>query len=189
MFKNVYIFGLGMMGASLAKAIKDNMPSTYVYATDSNRNSLVFAKKNSVIDDYDTSDFKYLSKSELIIICVPMLAYEKSIAIIKKHREKSSLITDIGSTKKSCCDIFKSEKSLKKYFCGSHPLTGKEKSSVKHFDGKIFKDQIVLMCKEKTTLTSTELKIKKFWKKLDCKTISISAVNHDQILSMTTVLI
>ena len=50
MFRNVYIFGLGMMGGSLAHAIKRGKNCKKVYAYDTCRQSLLFAKKNLLID-------------------------------------------------------------------------------------------------------------------------------------------
>ena len=62
MFRNVYFFGLGMMGGSLAHAIKRGKNYKKVYAYDTCRQSLLFAKKNLLIDDYDDKQFTLLKK-------------------------------------------------------------------------------------------------------------------------------
>ena len=52
MFDNIYIYGLGMMGGSIAKAIKERNPKIKIFATDINLSSLKYAKINNIIDDF-----------------------------------------------------------------------------------------------------------------------------------------
>ena len=187
MFDNIYIYGLGMMGGSIAKAIKENNPKTKIFATDTNLSSLKYAKINNIIDDFDSTEYNYLSSSNLIIICVPMLSYKSVLSIIQKYRKHDSLITDIGSTKKEISSIIKKNKFIKNYFVGSHPLTGKEKSSIKNSSVDIFEDSYVLISSlSKSSNNKVEKKIIRFWRTLGCKTLSVSPESHDKILSMTS---
>ena len=186
MFDNIYIYGLGMMGGSIAKAIKEKNPKIKIFATDINLYSLRYAKINNIIDDFDSTEYNYLSSSDLIIICVPMLSYESVLSIIQKYRKRDSLITDIGSTKKEISSVIKKNKSIKNCFVGSHPLTGKEKSSIKNSSADIFKDSYVLVSSLSKSSNKVEKKIIRFWRALDCKTLSVSPESHDKILSMTS---
>ena len=175
-----------MMGGSIAKAIKENNSKIKIFATDTNLSSLKYAKINNIIDDFDSTEYNYLSSSNLIIICVPMLSYKSVLSIIQKYRKHDSLITDIGSTKKEISSIIKKNKSIKNYFVGSHPLTGKEKSSIKSSSADIFEDSYVLISSLSQSSNKVEKKIIRFWRSLDCKTLSISPESHDKILSMTS---
>ena len=186
MFRNVYIYGLGMMGGSIARAIRIYNSKIKIFATDIDSKSLKYAKKEKIVDDYDLGDYNFLSKSDLIIICVPMLAYQSAIDVIQLHRKSESLITDIGSTKKEIISIVKKNISINKSFVGSHPLTGKEKASIKYSSADIFKDSYVLICPISKSTRKHESDISKFWRALDCKTIPISPEAHDKILSMTS---
>ena len=175
-----------MMGGSIAKAIKEKNPKIKIFATDINLYSLRYAKINNIIDDFDSTEYNYLSSSDLIIICVPMLSYESVLSIIQKYRKRDSLITDIGSTKKEISSVIKKNKSIKNCFVGSHPLTGKEKSSIKNSSADIFKDSYVLVSSLSKSSNKVEKKIIRFWRALDCKTLSVSPESHDKILSMTS---
>ena len=55
MFSNIYIYGIGMMGGSLAKSIKQKNLAKKIYGFDINHDNLIFAKKKKIIDDYDLS--------------------------------------------------------------------------------------------------------------------------------------
>lgn len=186
MFKNIYIYGLGMMGGSIAKAIRITNPKIKIFATDIDLGSLKYAKRMRIIDDFDSRKYKCLNKCDLIIICVPILSYNSAIDIIQQHRKSESLITDIGSTKKEIITIVKKNRSINKSFIGSHPLTGMEKISVKNSNADIFEDSFVLINTTGKSTKQNEKRIINFWRTLNCKTISVTPETHDKILSMTS---
>ena len=115
-----------------------------------------------------------------------MLSYENAINIIQLYRKSDSVITDIGSTKKQISSMIKKNKLLKNFFVGSHPLTGKETSSIKNSSVDIFQDSYVLISSLGKLSGKIEKKIVNFWHFLGCKTLPISPESHDKILSMTS---
>ena len=90
MFSNVYIYGLGMMGGSLAKSIKKKNLAKNIYGFDINHKNLIFAKKNKIIDYYD-NNFKYLSNEDLIIICAAISKYKSIFRNISKNKKEELL--------------------------------------------------------------------------------------------------
>ena len=186
MFKSVYIYGLGMMGGSLAGAVKKSKMAQKIYAYDISKSNLSFAKKNKIIDNYDQDNFKYLSNADLIIICAPLGAYKKIFSNIKKYKKPDAIITDIGSTKTEIADIYQSifTKSSN-CFIGSHPLTGKESSTVKNSDISLFSDAVVLLTPVSDDINLIK-SIGEFWHKLACKTFVLNAKQHDLVLSETS---
>jgi len=186
MIKSVYIYGLGMMGGSLARAVKKSKITQKIYAYDISKSNLSFAKKNKIIDNYDQDDFKHLSNADLIIICAPIGAYKKIFNNIKKYKKPDAIITDIGSTKTEIANIYKSIfNKNSNCFIGSHPLTGKESSTVKNSDALLFNGAVVLL----TPVTDDINLIKsigEFWRKLACKIFVLNAKQHDLVLSETS---
>jgi len=186
MFKSVYFYGLGMMGGSLAGAVKKSKITQKIYAYDISKSDLSFAKKNKIIDNYDQDDFKYLSNADLIIICAPIGAYKKIFSNIKKYKKPDAIITDIGSTKTEISNIYESIFTKNSNcFIGSHPLTGKESSTVKNSDASLFSDAVVLLTpvSDDTGLIKS---IGEFWCKLACKIFVLNAKQHDLVLSETS---
>ena len=174
------------MGGSIAKALKKLKLAEKIYATDINLKLLEYAKSKKIINNFDYRDYKFLKEADLIIISSPMLAYEGIFDIINNYRKEKCIITDIGSTKKDCMKIVKKYSSLSKHFIGSHPLTGKEKSTIKNSDADIFNNQYVLLCPSMNSRKKTEVEVKKFWRSLGCKSLVISASHHDRILAKTS---
>ena len=186
MIKSVYIYGLGMMGGSLARAVKKSKITQKIYAYDISKSNLSFAKKNKIIDNYDQDNFEHLSNADLIIICAPIGAYKKIFSNIKKYKKPDAIITDIGSTKTEIANIYKSIfNKNSNCFIGSHPLTGKESSTVKNSDALLFNGAVVLL----TPVTDDINLIKsigEFWRKLACKIFVLNAKQHDLVLSETS---
>jgi prephenate dehydrogenase len=166
--------------------VKKSKITQKIYAYDISKSNLSFAKKNKIIDNYDQDDFKHLSNADLIIICAPIGAYKKIFNNIKKYKKPDAIITDIGSTKTEIANIYKSIfNKNSNCFIGSHPLTGKESSTVKNSDALLFNGAVVLL----TPVTDDINLIKsigEFWRKLACKIFVLNAKQHDLVLSETS---
>ena len=186
MFRNIYIFGLGMMGGSLAHAIKRGKNCKKVYAYDTCRQSLLFAKKNLLIDDYDDKQFTLLKKSDLIIICAPVKKYDEIFNVIDKNISENVIVSDIGSIKSN---ITKSLDNfpvhLRRRFIGSHPLTGSEKYGIRSFQKNLYNNQYVLISQFNRD-TNLLKKITNFWRKIGCNCITINPKQHDSLLALTS---
>jgi prephenate dehydrogenase len=187
MYNSIYIFGLGMMGGSLASSIKSKKLAKKIYAYDKNISSLKYAKDKKLVNDYDDKNFKYLSESDLIIICTPMSTYKNIFNIIKKYKKSDAIITDIGSTKQNIINILKLTRiNHEECFVGSHPLTGKETSTIMAYEKNLFDKAIVLMTPTEKTKKTLVKKISKFWRAMKCKVTMISPELHDVVLSETS---
>jgi prephenate dehydrogenase len=185
MYNSVYIFGLGMMGGSLASSIKNKKLAKKIYAYDKNLNSLKYSKDKKLINDYDNKDFKYLSESDLIIICAPMNAYKSIFNTIKKYKKSSAIITDIGSTKQNIINILKLIiVDHEECFIGSHPLTGKETSMVMSYEKNLFDKAVVLITPTEKTKKILVNKVSKFWRAMKCKVTTISPELHDALVNI-----
>ena len=186
MFRNIYIFGLGMMGGSLAHAIKRGKNCKKVYAYDTCRQSLLFAKKNLLIDDYDDKQFTLLKKSDLIIICAPVKKYDEIFKVIDKNISENAIVSDIGSIKTNITtSLDNCSVSLRRSFIGSHPLTGSEKYGIRNYQTNLYNNQYVLISPfNKNNRLLKE--VTNFWKKIGCDCLTIKPKQHDSLLALTS---
>ena len=176
-----------MMGGSLAYSIKQAKAANKIYGFDKDIKNLKYAKKNKIINDYDSKDFKLLSKADLIIICTPLSSYKKVFEIINKYKKDDAILTDIGSAKS---DIIKlSSKILSnndQCFIGSHPLAGKEKSTINYYDKNLYTNSVILLTPTSKTCKKLNARLNKFWSSLKCKVLSIEPEIHDLVMSQTS---
>ena len=186
MLNNVLIIGLGMMGGSLCKAIKNNKISKKISAFDKNKSFIKYALKNNLID-HEVIDFKMMQHPDLIILCTPLSSY---ITIIKKLLatiNKKTLLTDIGSSKGAIHKrIMKLTNDTNISFISSHPMAGSEKSGAQHHRVKMFKNKVVFIIDRDTSSKANYLKLKKFWESMGSIAYDIDSKTHDLLMSQTS---
>ena len=100
MFKKVCIIGCGLIGSSIARAIRKQNLSTKIVS--SNRSDLVNKKviELKIVDDSNSDTKKMVEESDLIIIATPLSSYKDVVFKIKNSLKKGAILTDVSSVKK-----------------------------------------------------------------------------------------
>ncbi len=185
-FNNILIIGLGMMGGSLCKSIKKNKLSKKISAFDTNQDALSYALKNRIIN-YKVTDLEKMEHPDLIIICTPLSSY---ISVVKKILiavKKSTLVTDIGSSKGIAHrTITKLFHNTNKSFLSSHPMVGSEKSGIKFNRKDMYKNKVVFIIDKDSSSEKTYYNLKNFWESIGAITHEIDSKTHDILMSQTS---
>lgn len=185
-FKNILIIGLGMMGGSLCKSIKKNKLSKKISAFDTDQDALSYALKNRIID-YKVTNLSKMEHPDLVIICTPLSSYRSIAKKILHTVKKSTLVTDIGSSKGSTHrTITKLFHDSNKSFLSSHPMVGSEKSGVKFTRSDMYKNKVVFILDKHSSSKSSYLKLKSFWESIGSITHEINSKTHDLLMSQTS---
>lgn len=185
-FKNILIIGLGMMGGSLCKSIKKNKLSKKISAFDTDQDALSYALKNRIID-YKVTNLSKMEHPDLVIICTPLSSYRSIAKKILHTVKKSTLVTDIGSSKGSTHRmITKLFHDSNKSFLSSHPMVGSEKSGVKFTRSDMYKNKVVFILDKHSSSKSSYLKLKSFWESIGSITHEINSKTHDLLMSQTS---
>ena len=128
MFKKVCIIGCGLIGSSLARAIKKNNLSEKVVS--SNRSDSINKKviELNTVDESSSDTKKVVHNSDLVVIAAPLSSYEDIILKIKDSLKKGAILTDVGSVKESILDIVDKNLPENISWIPSHPIAGTEES-------------------------------------------------------------
>lgn len=119
--------GLGLIGGSMAKALKQAYPGCRILAFDIDTSALASAQKEGICDAvYDTIHTAF-SECDLFFLCTPVDYNAKYLSDIQKIRKKDSLVTDVGSVKKTIHDVVRNL-HMEDCFIGGHPMAGSERS-------------------------------------------------------------
>lgn len=180
-FNKIIIIGLGLIGGSLAIAIRKNNLAKEILAYNRTKNTIDFALKNKIIDGEFNFD-QNLEKNDLIIIATPLFAYEEIFQKIKKNSYQS-LITDIGSVKSYPEELYFKIFNENKNFIPSHPIAGKESSGIENADADLFNNKKLILtkfCKNKENVT----KITDLWQRIGSKITILDAKSHDKIFCL-----
>ena len=109
MFKKICIIGCGLIGSSIARAVKKNNLSEKVVS--SNRSAEINKKviELKIVDESSSETEKMVSNSDLIIIATPLSSYESVILKIKSSLKIGSIITDVGSVKGGILNLIENQ--------------------------------------------------------------------------------
>lgn len=126
MIKKVGIIGLGLIGGSLAKALRNRCGVKTIVATNRNEDVLKQALAEGVIDAYSTQITDQFKDCDIIFICTPVNTIFSFAQELTKYIDQKTILSDVGSTKGH---LFTQMDSLKDKitYIGGHPMTGSER--------------------------------------------------------------
>ena len=186
MFRKVCIVGCGLIGSSIARAIRKNRLSNKIVS--SNRSDIINKKviKLRIVDDSSSDTKKMVKDSDLIIICTPLSSYEDVISKIKNSLKNGAILTDVGSVKKEI--IYSVEKNIPKNisWISSHPIAGTEESGPDSGFSELFKNRWCILTPSNQAKDKDIKLLETFWKKIGSKVDIMDAKQHDYILAITS---
>ena len=105
MFKKVCIIGCGLIGSSIARAIKkNNLASKIVSSNRSNKTNKKIIKLK-IVDESSLDVKKMVKGSDLIIIASPLSSYKNIVLKIRDSLKNGTILTDVGSVKKNTISL------------------------------------------------------------------------------------
>lgn len=129
--RNIGFIGFGLIGGSIARAIKNSHPDMFIYAYDYHETSLNSDFEAAMSDgvlDYVTKDLTVgFSKCDIIFLCAPVTANISYLEKLKPIIKSSCIITDVGSVKNNIHEAVETL-GIEELFIGGHPMTGSEKT-------------------------------------------------------------
>ena len=197
------IFGVGLIGGSVALALKKASFVTHIVGVGRNYSMLEKALELGVIDSLsDASDaniHKACSGADMILIAVPVAQTKAILISIKPHLQAQTLITDAGSTKGDVLEIAREILGEQFHqFVGGHPIAGAEKSGVSAAKADLFVGRNVVLTPSESSHIKTNVpeasshetysasniaRATKMWQKCGANVSEMSATNHDAIFA------
>lgn len=192
LFKQVCVIGLGLIGASLTQAIKDNGLSERLVAVDRHGPSIEEAIKQGLLDAGSSRLSEVVDGSDLIVIAVPVQAVQAVFSDIKQAMDDGQLatdcmISDVCSTKLNIIDAAKAVfTSLPVGLVPAHPIAGAENSGYHARRANLFVNHSVIICELPTTNENSIAKLRLLWESVGATAMSMAADHHDAILAHTS---
>ena len=187
MIKKITIIGVGLIGGSLAKAIKKNNLAEVVFGFGRNLSRLEGAQKSNIIDQYSIDISEALDGASIVVIATPVGTFESILRELKPYITEGMIITDVGSTKtgiaKAAREILVEMASC---FVPAHPIAGKEKSGFESSDEELFINKKVIITPLEINTDKTINSLKKLWEDVGADVDFMSAESHDELLGMTS---
>lgn len=184
MFSQISILGVGLLGASLAMAVRKHCCASTINVWARKKTTLDRCAEEVWCDQVFEDVQESVRGSNLIIICTPVDSISGLMADISSHLNEGAIVTDVGSVKENICtssqEIFKNSKGV---FIGAHPMAGSEKSGLENAQCNLFEGKTCVVTPDEFTCLDALEKLKDFWRKLNMDVHEFSASEHDRAVA------
>lgn len=180
MFEQLGLIGCGLMGGSFALALKRAGLVKRIVGYSKSPSTTERARQMGVIDVEAPSALLAVSGADIVLLAVPVSATEATFKAIRHLVGPSTLIMDVGSTKRDVVDA--ARRVLRDNvgaFVPCHPITGKEVSGVEHADADLYSGKQVILTPIERTFTVQLQKATEVWTALGSHVLKMSPQAHD----------
>ncbi len=177
---SVSIAGLGLIGGSIAKALRERTKVREIIGLDTNVNALKMALKENTITTGMASPGSRVYDSDIIFICTPVEAAIEYIDLLKDKVGPQCIITDVASTK---AKILAHVNSLDRDLCfiGGHPMAGSEKEGYASSYSHMFENAYYALTPSKSAGMEKIKLMTGLIKSLGAIPVELGAAEHDRI--------
>ena len=186
MFNKVTIIGLGLIGSSIARAIKKNNLCKILVAHDKSKIILKKTLKLKITNYIELNLKKSVENSDLVIICTPLGTYKNIVSVIKNYLKKTCILTDVGSAKIFVTNTVNKLINKNTIWIPAHPVAGTEESGPEAGFADLFKNRWCIITPVNKKNPSSLKKLNNFWKKIGSKVQHMTAEHHDKVMAITS---
>ena len=184
---SIVIIGLGLMGGSVAKALKNKNPDISISAFDHNNSALDLALDVGIIDQKISTleEINELTSDDvdIIIIAVPVIESLKVFDAINGLFNSEITITDTASAKLLISNHLEENYSSPTNIILSHPMAGSHNTGVGYADEAMFSNKKVLITELLNPKDHCMKLVTNLWEGLGAAVFKIDPVRHDEIMS------
>ncbi len=185
--KRLTIIGVGLIGGSLARALKAAGYCAEVVGYGRHEASLQRGVELGVIDSYETDIARAVAGADMVVLTAPVGAMEGLFRAIAPHVDAGAVITDAGSTKGSVVEAaIKACGGLPVNFVPGHPIAGSERSGVEAADGELYHGRRVILTPLAETNSEATDRVRAMWEAAGAVVEEMDVLHHDQVLAATS---
>jgi len=179
---NISIIGLGLIGGSLAKALRRKYPDLLIAGFDKNSEYTAKALSDSVINIAPANIEDAVKDSDIIFLCTPVGTITQILMNIGIHAKDGAIITDTGSTKQNIVETADFSMPAGVHFIGGHPMTGTEHSGYHSSIPHLFENAYYILTPQANTPKSKLDALKMLLFSIGAIPIVMDAQSHDYIV-------
>jgi prephenate dehydrogenase len=183
--RSIVIVGVGLIGGSIAAAVRKRFPECEVIGVGRNEERLEQARQAGLLTSWmvDINKSTVPTRS-LGVVCLPV--HQIANAVTALLNANCEIVTDAGSVKASVYEALGPNPDER--FVGSHPIAGSEQSGFEHADANLFENRLCVVTTsspEDSTLSRVQ-RVVAFWKALGSSVYLMSPDEHDRVLALTS---
>jgi len=187
LFDRVTIVGLGLIGGSLARALRRASLCASVTGYGRREAALRQAVMDGVIDDYSLDVREAVDGADLVVLATPLSTTESLMRAMNEGLKPGCIITDVGSAKGVVVAAARNALADRlPFFVPAHPIAGTEQSGVEASFAELFEDHVVIITPLAETDRDAGEKIAMMWRGTGARVVELDVEHHDEVLAATS---
>ncbi|MDB4409573.1 prephenate dehydrogenase/arogenate dehydrogenase family protein [Gammaproteobacteria bacterium] len=187
MIERLCVIGVGLIGGSLARAVREAGICQEVVGAGRNPQNLQTAIDLGVIDRYETDLARAVAGADMVLVSVPLGAMAAVFDAIKGHLAEHAVVTDAGSAKGSVIDAVRQAFGVvPAFFVPGHPIAGTEQSGVEASFASLYRGSRVILTPLADTDSYALDRVRDMWEAAGAEVIEMDSVHHDAVLAATS---
>ncbi|MBN4666931.1 prephenate dehydrogenase/arogenate dehydrogenase family protein [Pandoraea nosoerga] len=178
------ICGVGLIGGSLARALKAAGAVGEVVGVGRSEASLARARELGVIDRAATSMAQAVPGADIVVLAAPVAQTPALLAAIRPHLGGGTLVTDAGSTKSDAVAAARAALDDEAWrFVPGHPIAGAELSGVDAAKADLYRDRRVVLCPQAVNRAQDVARVRAMWEATGALVSEMSETQHDRVFA------
>jgi len=187
MIERLCVIGVGLIGGSLARALRAAGACREVVGAGRNPANLQTAVDLDVIDRYETDLARAVAGADMVLVSVPLGAMAAVFNAIRGQLSPHAVLTDAGSAKGGVIDAARQAfDGLPATFVPGHPIAGTEQSGVEASFAGLYKDRRVILTPLPETDILATARVREMWEAAGAEVVEMDPVHHDAVLAATS---
>jgi cyclohexadieny/prephenate dehydrogenase len=184
-FSRVSIIGLGLIGSSIARAVKAHMPSVIVTGYDADPETREAARALGFCDDIADSSGAAVTDADFVILCVPVGAMGAAAEAFAADLPADAIVSDVGSSKGSVLTALTAALPGAT-IVPAHPVAGTERSGPEAGFSSLFHGRWCILTPSADAPPAAVERVAEFWRRLGAEVETMEAEHHDRVLAITS---
>ena len=186
LFKKVTVVGLGLIGGSLAWALKKSGKVEEVSGVDIEEQTLLYVIRQGIVDNGSRSIEESLENSQIVVIATYVGLIPSIAKAVVECSSPATTLTDVGSVKSCVVEEIESFIPPEYCFVGGHPLSGTEHSGITFANPNLFNSKRCILTPTSKTSLSALNKVKSLWEAIGASVFTMDPETHDRVFAFVS---
>lgn len=182
-FKHVAIIGLGLIGGSLARAIRERSLADKITGYGRSLERMEKAHALGLVDEFYIGFEKGLEDVDLVITGTPVRTIVQKIREVIPYLRSGTVVTDVGSVKGGIVEEIETHVPEDIFFIGGHPIAGTENSGFESSMAELFENRVCVLTPTENSDQQSLTRLEQFWKMVGSRVIYMDVKTHDRVFA------
>ena len=186
LFGRVALIGIGLIGSSLARALRRDSPGTVIVACARRSETLATVRRLELADETTDDPARAVAGADLVVIATPLSAYAEIGQRIAAALQPGAILTDVGSVKQAVIRDLQPHLPPGVHFVPGHPVAGTEHSGPEAGFAGLFQGRWCILIALPETASDAVARVGGMWETFGMRVVTMSADHHDKVLAVTS---